>query len=253
MDTTTSAIRFAVAEGGGVAETAKARSSTSPGQTQRIGRWLGALRKPIRTGLLLFVCVLIGYWFNAFDDAVSGVGRLPPAMWALVYFGAWGGVIVGLTLVASALFQVQKRWIPAGAALAALAFFVAMMLFPLSPLSSTVGYICGNETAWQLAGKRFGMRLFLCWGATIISAGMTWHLNGRRIDWRWLSASLAVGLVAAVLGGASHLGRYAPWVTHMKWSKFLSTGITALLFVLLAGALAEGAQNWRGRRSQPEA
>ena len=252
MDTTASAIRFAVAEGNGVAETAKARSSTSPEQTQRIVRWLRALRKPVRTGLLLFACVLIGYWFNAFDDAVSGAGKLPPAMWALVYFGGWSGAIAGLTLIASALFQVRKRWIPAGVALAALAFFVAMMLFSLSPLSSAVGYIYGNETAWQLAGKRFGMRLFMCWGATVFAVSGVWYLRGKQVDWHWVLGALGVGLATAILGGASLLGRYAPWLAYMKWSKFLSTGIIALLFVLLAGALAEAVQTWR-KKNEPGA
>ena len=253
MDTTVSVIGFAVAEDSGVANTAKPLSPASAGQPQRIGRWPRALRRPVRRGMLLFACVLIGYWFNAFDDAVSGVGELPAAMWALVYFGGWSGAFAGLTLIASALFQVRKRWIPVGAVFAAMAFLLTMVVFALSPLFGTVGYIYGNETAWQLAGKRFGMLLFLCWGATLIAVGATWYLRGKQIDWRWALGSLAVGAGAALLGGVSLLGRYASWVTHMKWSKFLSTGAMALLFVLLAGALAEGVQSWRGRRSQLEA
>ncbi|HUT24267.1 MAG TPA: hypothetical protein VM492_08005, partial [Sumerlaeia bacterium] len=161
--------------------------------------------------------------------------------------------VAGLTLIASALFHVRKRWILVGALSAAVAFFLAMNIFSLSPLHSTVGYIYGNETALQLAGKRFGMRLFMCWGATVIAAVAAWRLRGRRIDWRWALGTLGAGLGAAILSGASLLGRYAPWLTQMKWSKFLSTGITALLFVLLTGILAEAFQNRRGRRKEPAA
>ena len=93
----------------------------------------------------------------------------------------------------------------------------------------------------------------MCWGATVVAAVAAWYLRGRRVDWRWVLGTLSAGLGAAILSGASRLGRYAPWVTQMKWSKFLSTGITALLFVLLTGILAEAFQNRRGKRKEPAA
>lgn len=111
MNSTTNPVRFAIAGNSGAEQTGKARSSGASDQIRGIKRWFGVLRKPARTALLLSACVLIGYWFNAFDDAVSGVGQLPRAMWALVYIGGWGGAVAGLTLIASALFQVRKRWI----------------------------------------------------------------------------------------------------------------------------------------------
>ena len=144
----------------------------------------------VRTALLLFGCVLIGYWFNAFDDAVSTVGVLTYRMWIIVYFGGSLGCLIGLTLIAFFLFRVRFRSIPLGALGTFSVFWCIMFLHAQSSLASS---------------DRWALRLYVCWGTTVVIGFLSWALGRERPGWKWLWGSLVIGLWAAILDGGNLL------------------------------------------------
>ena len=192
--------------------------------------------------LLVIVCVVIGAWFNVFDDAVSGtdfVKSLPGLIWPIVYVGTAIGCLIILAMVVAKLFHVSR--LLAGLCTVALVviFFVSMFLFKSMPLlRETIGTIRSGQSAQTRVSNAFLMRLYLCWVPTVIAGAIISLLTKRRACILWLSLSFAVGLTSAVLWGFNSLPRRAPWMYWMKWPKLLATGLLALLFVMLTGFLA---------------
>lgn len=192
--------------------------------------------------LLVIVCVVIGAWFNIFDDAVSGtdfVKSLPSFIWPILYLGTAIGCLTILAMVVAKLFGVSR--LLAGLCTVALVviFCASMFLFSSIPLlRETIGTIRSGQSAQTRVSNSFLMRLYLCWAPTVIAGAIMSLLAKRRTCILWLSVSFAVGLISAVLWGFNHLPRPAPWMYWMKWPKLLATGLLALLLVMLTGFLA---------------
>lgn len=205
--------------------------------------------------LLVIISVVIGAWFNIFDDAVSGtdfVKSLPAMIWPVLYIGAGIGCLAILAMVVAKLFGVSR--LLAGLCMIALVviFCASMFLFKSIPLlRETIGTIRSGQSAQTRVVNAFLMRLYLCWVPTVI-AGVIISLLAKRHDLiLWLSASFGTGLISAVLWGVNRIPRPAPWMYWMKWPKLLSTGLLALLFVMLTGFLArsvDGRFGWGDSR-----
>ena len=197
----------------------------------------------IAVGIMLIVSsVVIGAWFNVFDDAVSGtdfVNSLPGLVWPILYFGTGIGCLAILTIVVAKLFRVSRLLAGLCVITLVVIFGASMFLFESIPLlRETIKTVRSGQSAQTSVVHSFLMRLYLCWVPTVIAGVIISILAKRRDLILWLSTSFGIGLISAVLWGFDRIPRRAPWMYWMKWPKLLSTGLLALLFVMLTGFLA---------------
>jgi hypothetical protein len=191
---------------------------------------------------LVLVAIGTGAWLTVFKDAVAGRdfrNSMPRLAWQVMYLGAGIGCLAILAMVIAKLFRVGRLLTGLCLIASVVIFYASMFLFQSIPfLRETIGTIRTGQSARTLIVHSFLMRLYLCWVPTIIVGVIISLLAKRRACILWLSVSFAVGLISAVLWGFTNLPRPAPWMYWMKWPKLLSTGLLALLFVMLTGFLA---------------
>jgi hypothetical protein len=203
--------------------------------------------------------IAVGAWFTVFNDAVSGrefLEKLPALAGAILYLGGCLAVLAVLGMIVAAIFRVSKSLSIAACLAVALLFFLSMTVFRAVPaLRSTIGTIREGQSPWTTVQNAFAMRLYLCWIPTLLTALLTLCLvrlpapllkftaspSPVRPPTRLLrfAAPFTLGLLSAFLWAFNYLERPAPWMYWMKWPKLLSTGLLALIFVTLAGLLAQ--------------
>jgi hypothetical protein len=192
--------------------------------------------------VLVLVAIGIGAWLTVFKDAVAGRdfrNSMPRLAWLVMYLGAGIGCLAILAMVVAKLFRVGRLLAGLCMIASVVIFYVSMYLFDSIPLlRETIGTIRSGQSAQTLAVHSFLMRLYLCWVPTVITGVIISLLAKRRDLILWLSVSFGIGLISAVFWGFNRIPRPAPWMYWMKWPKLLSTGLLALLFVMLTGFLA---------------
>jgi hypothetical protein len=192
--------------------------------------------------VLVIVAIGIGAWLTVFKDAVAGRdfrNSMPKFAWLVMYVGAGIGCLAILAMVVAKLFRVSRLLAGLCMIVSVMIFYVSMYLFQSIPLlRETIGTIRSGQSAQALVINSFLMRLYLCWVPTVIVGVVISLLAKCRDLILWLSASFGIGLISAVLWGVNHISCPAQWMYWMKWPKLLSTGLLALLFVMLTGFLA---------------
>lgn len=205
-------------------------------------RQLCATRTTVVTAVLVIVSIAVGAWFTVFDDAVSGrafMQQMPRIIGPLLYVGGAVGCLGVLAVVVGPLFRV--RWLAAFSSCIAmmLIFFASVYLFDAIPaLRETIGRSHPGQSGRTMALNALCMRLYLCWTPTVMTGIVVAAVGRRRGRILALAASLAIGLLSAALWGLNYLPSEARWMYAMKWPKLLSTGLLALVFVILTGVLA---------------
>jgi hypothetical protein len=192
--------------------------------------------------ILVVLSIIVGFWFNMFDDAVSGedfVHTMPRYVWTILYVGCMIGGITILSALTCKLFHVRTILVIFSALAVLATFFAAVFIFDNIPLlKEEVGFTHGNETPYVLAFKAFCMRIYLCWIPTIIVGIAILLLACKRKYVLLLCVSLCIGFLSAAFFGISRLGNLPIWLYFMKWPKFLSVGLLAMLFMMLTGILS---------------
>ncbi len=194
---------------------------------------------------VLLAGVALGAGLNALDDAATGArGHAAHAAFAIAAAAAVALLAVGAAAIARARAAIAV----ASVILVLAALLGSAVLFDLSPLRQSIGWIRGDETIAEQAMDRFAMRLYLCWTPTVIVGIASLLLSLRRRECIGVAAALAVGLASAALWGVGpYAGRYR-WLIPMKWPKLLSTGLVLLVLLLLCQLLAGAMESFRGRR-----
>jgi len=122
-------------------------------------------------------------------------------------------------------------------------FFVTVLIFKnITLLREKIGVIHGDETFYISLRNAFLMRLYLCWVPTTIIGIAGLLLTRKRKCILLFCSSIGIGLLSAGLCGINRL-RGVPWLNFMKWPKLLSTGLLALVFVILVGLLSVAITN----------
>jgi hypothetical protein len=196
--------------------------------------------------LLIILTVVVGAWFNFFDDMVSGLSfarTMPDYMRAILYLGGAIGCIVVLSLIARKLFHTRMILVIFSALFVLFTFFVTVLIFKnITLLREKIGVIHGDETFYISLRNAFLMRLYLCWVPTTIIGIAGLLLTRKRKCILLFCSSIGIGLLSAGLCGINRL-RGVPWLNFMKWPKLLSTGLLALVFVILVGLLSVAITN----------
>lgn len=196
-------------------------------------------------GVLILVGVVIGGWFTAFDDAVSGIGDLPFEVFRVVYVG--GGILCLslLAIIAACMFRVKIGYMLIAIPLVASSFYLARQF----PVSRELFYIPPGlyeepGIDWNAARLFFYMRLYVCWVPMIAIAPVTLLLKRNREIVTWLIIAAGIGLLSALLWSLNYGNFYwtAPWLFAFKAPKLLSTGLMAAAFMIQAGALGRAMQ-----------
>lgn len=204
-----------------------------------------AVRKAIVVAVALLVTsVAVGVALNAVDDAAHHMrGHAAYAAFAL---GAAAAIAL-LAIGAAALARARAATAVLSVILVLLAVLGSQLLFNVSPLRHSIGWIRGDETLTEQATDRFGMRLYLCWTPSVIVGGASLLLWRSRRAYIGIVAVMAGGLGSAVLWGAEPYAVYHRWLLPLKWPKFLSTGLLLLVLLLLCQLLAGAIESFRHR------
>ena len=207
-----------------------------------------AVRKAIVVAVALLVAsVAVGAALNAADDAAHHVrGHAAYAAFAL---GAAAAIAL-LAIGAAALARARAVTAILSVILVLLAVVGSQLLFNVSPLRHSIGWIRGDETVAEQATDRFAMRLYLCWTPSVIVGGASLLLWRGRRGYIGFAAAMAVGLGSAVLWGAEPYASYHRWLLPLKWPKFLSTGLLLLVLLLLCQLLAGAIESFRYRHAR---
>jgi hypothetical protein len=207
-----------------------------------------AVRKAIlMTVALLVASVAVGAALNAADDAAHHVrGHVAYAVFSL---GAAAAIAL-LSIGAAGLARARAVTAVLSVILVLLAVVGSQLLFNVSPLRHTIGWIRGDETVAEQATDRFAMRLYLCWTPSVIIGGASLLLWCGRRGYIGFAAAMGVGLGSAVLWGAQPYAAYHRWLLPLKWPKFLSTGLLLLVLLLLCQLLAGAIESFRHRHAR---
>lgn len=217
-----------------------------------------SLKMALAATLCVVLSVAVGAWFTIFKDAVAGrefMSRLPEMIGMTLYAGGFFGSLAILGVIVAVIFRVRKSVSIAAFIVVAIIFYASMNVFSAIPaLRETIGTIRGGESEYTLVLHAFCMRLYVCWVPTLVTGIIIAVLVRRRAYLLWGAATLIIGLLSSLLWGFNHLIYKAPWMYWMKWPKLLSTGLLALVFVMLAGFLARAIAErfgWNLDRSAP--
>jgi uncharacterized membrane protein len=206
-----------------------------------------AARKAIVIAVaLLTASVTVGAALNAADDAAHRVRR--HAAYAVFVLGAAAAIAL-LSIGAAALARARAVTAVLSVILVLLAVVGSQLLFNVSPLRHSIGWIRGDETVAEQATDRFAMRLYLCWTPTVIVGGASLLLWRSRRGYIGFAAAMAAGLGSAVLWGAQPYAGYHRWLIPLKWPKLLSTGLLLLVLLLLCQLLAGAIESFRHRHA----
>lgn len=233
----------------------------------RFRQWRAAKTAALATTLVI-VSLAVGAWFTVFNDAVAGqafMESLPRLVGPILYLGGATGCLAVLAVVIAPLFRVH--WVVALSSFIAMVLisYASMSLFHALPaLRETIGTIRLRQSEYTSVVNAFWMKLYLGGVPTVATGIIVAIVSRRRSRVLWLAVPFALGLLSAVLWGFNRLSHPAPWMYWMKWPKLLSTGLTALVFVILTGLLARAVAerfqqgrnpagcSWRDEPSTPE-
>jgi hypothetical protein len=206
-----------------------------------------AVRKTIVMAVALLVAsVVAGVALNAVDDAAHRVrGYAAYGAFALSAAAA----IALLAIGAAALARARAVTAVLSVILVLLAVVGSQLLFNVSPLRHSIGWIRGDEMVAEQGTDRFAMRLYLCWTPSLIVGGASMLLSRGRRECIGFAAAITVGLGSAVLWGAQPYAPYHRWLIPLKWPKFLSTGLLLLVLLLLCQLLAGAIESFRHRHA----